>query len=179
MKLTWKWTSANLLLLAMIGCNGGDEPTAPPVVVPGNSAPKVTPVTPTTTKSDPAKGDMPLETAPAATKTEPKSDEAKKSDEGPKVEGPKADNSKSTGGASSPTAKELAAIKELPEAEQAVALKQLTCPVSGETLGAMGKPLKVTYEGRSFYLCCKSCEPDVKADPKAIIAKLDKKEDKK
>jgi hypothetical protein len=37
----------------------------------------------------------------------------------------------------------------------------------------------VTYEGRSFYLCCKSCEPKVKADPKAIIAKLDKKADQK
>jgi YHS domain-containing protein len=39
----------------------------------------------------------------------------------------------------------------------------------------MGKPVKVTYDGRTFYLCCKSCEADVKADPKAIIAKLDKK----
>ena len=31
MKLTWKWTSANLLLLAMIGCNAdvAEEPAAP------------------------------------------------------------------------------------------------------------------------------------------------------
>jgi hypothetical protein len=175
MKLTWKWTSANLLLLAMIGCNGGDEPTdSPPAVGPSADATNVMkPVKPATPKSETAKGEMPLESAPA-TKTESKSDEAKKSDEGPKVEGPKAES-----GASSPTAKELAAIKELPEAEQAVALKQVTCPVSDEPLGAMGKPLKVTYDGRSFYLCCKSCEPEVKADPKAIIAKLDKKADKK
>jgi len=163
----------------MIGCNGGDESAAPPAVGQGAAAPKVTPVTPTTSKSETAKGEMPLEAAPAATETESKSDASKKSEEGPKVEGPKADNSKSTGGASSPTATELAAIKQLPEPEQAIALKQRVCPVSGDPLGEMGKPLKVTYEGRSFYLCCKSCEPEVKADPKAIIAKLDKKEDKK
>lgn len=38
----------------------------------------------------------------------------------------------------------------------------------------MGKPLKVTAEGRTFYLCCENCQKDVKADPKAVIAKLDK-----
>ncbi len=118
---------------------------------------------------------MPSQTAPDATKADP----SKKSDEAPKVEGPKADNSKSTDGASSSTAKELAAIKQLPEAEQAVALKQLVCPVSWRFARRDGKAVKVTYEGRSFYLCCKSCEPEVKADPKAFIAKLDKKDDKK
>jgi YHS domain-containing protein len=175
MKQTWKWTSANLLLLAMIGCNGGEESAVPPAVGPSADATNVMkPMKPATPKSDTAKGEMPLETPPAATTTEPKSDASKKSDEGPKVEGPKAES-----GAGSPTAEELAAIKELPEAEQAVALKQQTCPVSGDRLGEMGKPFQVTYEGRSFYLCCKSCEPKVKADPKAIIAKLDKKADQK
>jgi hypothetical protein len=38
----------------------------------------------------------------------------------------------------------------------------------------MGKPLKTSAEGRTFYLCCKGCEDDLKADPKAVIAKLDK-----
>jgi hypothetical protein len=155
MKLTWKWASANLLILAMTGCNGGDEPAEPP-------PPKVIPTPP------PA-------TAPADSKSETKSDASKKSDDGPKLDGPKADNSKSGGDASSFTAKQLAAIKQLPEAEQAVAIKQLVCPVNGGPLGAMGKPYKVTAEGRSFYLCCDGCEDEVKADPKAIIAKLDKK----
>jgi YHS domain-containing protein len=168
MKLTWKWTCSNVLLLAMIGCNSGDESAAPAPAGGGAPAPGV--------KSDPTerKGPPP-QTAPDATKSDP----SKKSDDAPKVEGPKADNPKSPGGASSLAAKELAGIKELPEAEQAVALKQLVCPVSGDSLGEMGKPVKVTYEGRSFYLCCKSCEPEVKADPKAFIAKLDKKDDKK
>jgi hypothetical protein len=185
MKLTWELTAANVLILAMIGCNGGEESPAPPAAQPSAEAINVMkPSKPPVSKTEPAKGEMSLEAAPAATKTEPKSDASQKSDdgpkvEGPKVEGPKADNSKATAGASSPTPKELAAIKQLPEAEQTVALKQATCPVSDEPLGAMGKPLKVTYDGRSFYLCCKSCEPEVKADPKAIIAKLDKKQDTK
>ena len=97
----------------------------------------------------------------------PKADTSKKSDDGPKVEGPKADNSK-PGRRGSLTAKELAAIKQLPEAEQAVALKQLVCPVSGEPLGEMGKPLKVTYEGRSFYLCCKAAKPKSKPIPRPL-----------
>ena len=36
-------------------------------------------------------------------------------------------------------------------------------------------PIKVDAEGRTFYLCCKSCEDDVKKDPKGVLAKLDKK----
>jgi hypothetical protein len=47
--------------------------------------------------------------------------------------------------------------------------------VSGEHLGSMGTPVKVSAENRTFYLCCKSCQDDVKADPKGVIAKLDKK----
>ena len=40
-----------------------------------------------------------------------------------------------------------------------------TCPVSGESLGEMGKPVKVTHEGTDVYLCCKSCAKDFKKDP--------------
>ena len=58
---------------------------------------------------------------------------------------------------------------------QAVDLRNTVCPVSGDHLGNMGAPVKITAEGRTFYLCCKSCQDDVKADPKAVIAKLDKK----
>jgi YHS domain-containing protein len=40
-----------------------------------------------------------------------------------------------------------------------------TCPVSGEALGEMGKPVKVTHNGTDVYLCCKSCAKDFKKDP--------------
>ena len=40
-----------------------------------------------------------------------------------------------------------AGLKELDEADRKAAEKQKTCPVSGEKLGSMGKPYKVTHEG--------------------------------
>jgi len=40
-----------------------------------------------------------------------------------------------------------------------------TCAVSGESLGEMGKPIKVTHEGTDVYLCCKSCNKDFEKDP--------------
>ena len=73
------------------------------------------------------------------------------------------------------TSEELAAVKELPEGEQAAASQQAVCPVSMHHLGSMGKPIKVTAEGRTFYICCDGCEDKVKSDPKTVIAKLDKK----
>ena len=39
------------------------------------------------------------------------------------------------------------------------------CPVSDESLGEMGKPVKVTHEGTDVYLCCKSCLKDFNKDP--------------
>lgn len=44
-----------------------------------------------------------------------------------------------------------------------------TCVVSGETLGGMGKPVKVTHEGTEVQLCCKSCMKDFKADPAKYV----------
>jgi YHS domain-containing protein len=73
------------------------------------------------------------------------------------------------------TSEELAAVKELPEGEQTAASQQGVCPVSTHHLGSMGKPIKVTAEGRTFYICCDSCEDKVKSDPKTVIANLDKK----
>jgi YHS domain-containing protein len=70
--------------------------------------------------------------------------------------------------------KEIAEIKKLPEAEQPVALTQMTCPVSDEHLGEMGTPIKQTIDDKTFYICCESCEAKVKSDPKGVLAKLKK-----
>ena len=67
---------------------------------------------------------------------------------------------------------EVAAIKTLPADEQAAALKQVLCPVSGEHLGSMDAPIKVSAEGKTFYLCCKSCKKEVDKNPKDVVAKL-------
>jgi hypothetical protein len=151
-KATW----TILFLGGIIGCSGQEEAAVPP---PPESKPNYPPVG---TKDAP-----PL--SPPAT------GQSKKSDEAPTVEGPKAENSKPSGGAVLLTSEELAAVKELPEAEQAVASQQAVCPVSTHHLGSMGKPIKVTAEGRSFYICCDGCEDKVKNDPKTVIANLDKK----
>jgi YHS domain-containing protein len=47
-----------------------------------------------------------------------------------------------------------------------------TCPVSGEELGGMGKPVKVTHEGTDVYLCCKSCLKDFNKEPAKFVAKV-------
>jgi hypothetical protein len=150
------WTMALLGLTA--GCAGEGDDAAPTA---GATSPPVV--------AKPAPSGIPP--APAI----PTSGEKAKADEAPKVEGPKAESSKTDAKDSKLTAGDIAAIKELPEAEQAVASKQAVCPVSSHNLGSMGKPIKVTAEGRTFYICCDGCEDKVKTDPKAVIAKLDKK----
>lgn len=64
------------------------------------------------------------------------------------------------------------ALAELPEAERAVAERQRVCPVTGELLGSMGKPYKVTVKDQTFYLCCSGCEDELKKDPDKFLAKL-------
>lgn len=64
------------------------------------------------------------------------------------------------------------ALAELSPEDRALAEKQKTCPVSGAPLGAMGKPYKVTVQGRTVFLCCPDCEPKIKANPEEYLAKL-------
>ena len=149
-----------IVLLGMsVGC-GGEPETSP-------DAGGVPNISKTNYPTAADKNSKPAKTSPAP---DAKPGEMKKVDDAPAVEGPKAD-----AGAAKLTADELAAIKELPAAEQTAAIAQAVCPVSAHHLGSMEKPVKVTAEGRTFYLCCESCEKELKADPKAVIAKLDKK----
>ena len=53
-----------------------------------------------------------------------------------------------------------------------------TCPVSGEKLGEMGKPLVFTYKDQEVKLCCKSCKKKFDKDPEKYI-KLIRAADKK
>ena len=64
------------------------------------------------------------------------------------------------------------ALAELSPADRALAEKQKTCPVSGEPLGSMGKPYKVTVEGQEVLLCCSGCEAKIKENPQEYLAKL-------
>ena len=44
--------------------------------------------------------------------------------------------------------------------------------MTNETLGKMGKPYKVTIQGRDVLLCCPGCEAKIKEDPEKYLAKL-------
>jgi hypothetical protein len=161
-----------LTLGAVAGCTG-DEQSPAPSNPSSASLPKThdKPVVPPTTQTQPSKEDASKDMPPPA----PKAGDTKKPEESPKLEPPKG-QAKGDTAAAKLTPDEIAEIKKLPAAEQEQALKQAVCPVSGHHLGGeMGKPIKVTAEGRTFFLCCEGCEPDVKKDPKAVIAKLDAK----
>ena len=56
-----------------------------------------------------------------------------------------------------------------------LAKAQKTCPVSGEELGSMGAPIKVTVKDRTVFLCCDMCRKKIVAEPDKYLAKLDKK----
>ena len=47
-----------------------------------------------------------------------------------------------------------------------------TCLISGEKLGAMGKPYVFVYEGQEVKLCCKNCLKDFNKEPAKHIAKI-------
>jgi hypothetical protein len=64
-------------------------------------------------------------------------------------------------------------LKELDEADRKLAEQQKTCPVSGNLLGSMGKPYKMTVKGRVVFLCCDGCKDEVEKDQDSILKKLD------
>jgi len=170
MNLFCRSIGTGLILLAAVGCAGEDpSQSAPPTV------PVLKPSTSPNGQIDAVPGAMSAQMEPQGSSIAPATKGEQKADGGPKIEGPTVEGDQAAAGMSRLTGEQLAAIKELPASEQQAAIKQLSCPVSGEPLGSMGKPLKVSALGRSFYLCCKGCEKDVKADPKSVLAKLDQK----
>src|SRR5205085_2463025 len=62
-------------------------------------------------------------------------------------------------------------LKGLAESDRPAALRQATCPVTGEPLGSMGVPPKLTARGRDVFLCCAGCVRYVESDPDTYLAK--------
>lgn len=56
-------------------------------------------------------------------------------------------------------------LARLSDSDRASALKQHICPVSGEMLGTMGEPIKVSVNGHEVWICCSGCKEDLLADP--------------
>jgi len=67
-----------------------------------------------------------------------------------------------------------AELAKLPESDRLAAEKQHMCPVSGEMLGTMGVPLKVTVKNQDVWLCCEGCKDQLLENPDEYLAKLNK-----
>jgi len=70
-------------------------------------------------------------------------------------------------------AKFLAALDKAVVMAQAKDYPLKECPVSGEKLGEMGKPIDVVIAGRLLRLGCKDCKADVEKDPAKFVAVID------
>lgn len=69
-----------------------------------------------------------------------------------------------------------AALAKLPDSDRKVAEEQKTCPITGEALGSMGVPIKLTLKGQTVFLCCSGCQDKAEADPdKTLKAAADAK----
>jgi hypothetical protein len=95
--------------------------------------------------------------------------ESKKASDQPAASAPI--NSVETDGPQSDMERELA---KLPEGDRELALAQKVCPVSGEPLGSMGTPIKVTVEGRDVFVCCAGCVDELKSNFDKYADKLEK-----
>src|SRR3954468_17705383 len=69
-------------------------------------------------------------------------------------------------------AKIKANLASLSTAERAIVEKQKICPVSGEPLGEMGAPKKVTVAGHDVFICCAGCKEALTKDPAKFLAKI-------
>jgi YHS domain-containing protein len=63
-------------------------------------------------------------------------------------------------------------LAELSADDRAAAEKQRVCPVSGDVLGAMDKPYKVSVKGQTVFLCCPACEKELVKNPDKYLAKM-------
>ena len=64
------------------------------------------------------------------------------------------------------------ALAQLSTTDRALAEKQKICPVSEDPLGAMGKPIKLTVQGKDVFICCKGCEEPLLEEPEKYLAQL-------
>ena len=72
-----------------------------------------------------------------------------------------------------PEAKIVANLATLAPADRALAEQQRFCPVLTESrLGSMGKPVKLTLDGETVFLCCPGCTKQAQANPKKTADKV-------
>jgi Cu(I)/Ag(I) efflux system membrane fusion protein len=69
---------------------------------------------------------------------------------------------------------QLAQIQKLSPEDQKLAIKQVSCPVTGEPLGSMGTPVKVIVQGQPVFLCCAGCEMEAQENAGETLKKVEK-----
>ncbi len=65
-------------------------------------------------------------------------------------------------------------LAKLSPEDQKLAKQQKICPATGEPLGSMGVPKKITVKGQTLFICCQGCEEKIRANPDEYLAKLKK-----
>jgi uncharacterized protein (TIGR03000 family) len=63
-------------------------------------------------------------------------------------------------------------LARLTAEERKLAEVQSVCPITGDPLGALGVPVKITLKGQPVLLCCKDCIEKAKAEPDKTLAKV-------
>jgi YHS domain-containing protein len=74
------------------------------------------------------------------------------------------------------TAEPTAAPVPVQQSASGGAAINTVCPVSGDKVGGMGKPVSVEYEGKKVALCCKQCKKDFDKEPAKYVALAEKNE---
>jgi Cu(I)/Ag(I) efflux system membrane fusion protein len=63
-------------------------------------------------------------------------------------------------------------LAELAPRDQVLARAQKLCPITGEPLGSMGKPVRVMLNNQPVFLCCKSCKAKAEKEPAKTQARV-------
>ena len=71
-----------------------------------------------------------------------------------------------------PTRRRLPASTNFPRKAAPLAEKQMTCPVTDEPLGGMGKPVKLTVKGQVVFLCCEGCRAEFNRNQEKYLKKV-------
>ncbi len=63
-------------------------------------------------------------------------------------------------------------LSKLSKTDFALVQEQKLCPSSGQPLGSMGVPIKISLKGKSVFICCDGCRHEVENQPEQTLKKL-------
>lgn len=72
-----------------------------------------------------------------------------------------------------------AGLAKLTPADRALVAAQGRCPITGNRLGSMGKPIKIMIQGQPVFLCCPGCKDEAQENPAQTLAKIKEFKDKR